>query len=514
MNHLSVLIFDKDPIFSQEMANFFDSADYKPLFCDDADNILKLAKTHLPYYYILDANIITDDFLEQLNEIHKAHSTPIHILITANEKAISFGYTNSIQLVKKPFTWTALKERLNLFNPIEQYKKHSKAILEKLKRDNDEFEGVNIIRPHDALFRGNNVFVADSPTHDKHILLTHCQEPGLCAMLSNVLTHEVFSGMVRKGFAYDQIIKEINRKISSILPEDVFYSLSYLFYIAETDTIKLFNGAKAPVYAFRQSQQSMVKHEGQDINFNNTAMSLNKLNIVSLQDAKDWVVFYQDGIHFNALSAAQLLEKFQNKQDPTQYLKQLNENSSGFALTISPNHFAQGHSFYHEENTSAGVPLDLDVTFSLNADALKSWDPLPVVMHTLMEHRQLHAYRTEIFTILTELYTNALDHGVLDLDSQQKKCPNGIVAYYATKKEKLKKLKKGHIEISIKLKSKDRGGQLDFMVKDSGKGFKYQQCNDQKNIFSGRGLSLIEALCSKIEYKDKGSTVIATFHWS
>ena len=64
-----------------------------------------------------------------------------------------------------------------------------------------------------------------------------------------------------------------------------------------------------------------------------------------------------------------------------------------------------------------GGPPDWSMTYELRPLTLKEFNPLPLLTHLLMEIPGLRPHSGKIYTILAELYSNALEHGVLSLDS-------------------------------------------------------------------------------------------------
>ena len=59
----------------------------------------------------------------------------------------------------------------------------------------------------------------------------------------------------------------------------------------------------------------------------------------------------------------------------------------------------------------------------------------------------LHEHRERLYTIFAELFSNALDHGLLGLDSRMKHTPQCFMAYYAAREHGLATLQDGWIEL-------------------------------------------------------------------
>jgi anti-sigma regulatory factor (Ser/Thr protein kinase) len=162
--------------------------------------------------------------------------------------------------------------------------------------------------------------------------------------------------------------------------------------------------------------------------------------------------------------------------------------------------------------------LDLEV------EALKQLDPLSILNKIIAIFPKIETKRSEVYTILAELCSNALDHGILRLDSSLKSSISGMATYYEDRAKKLAALKEGFIRIDIELKSNERelsGGVLSITVEDSGPGFSYQKkIEELKNPneaglrkLSGRGLSLMSSLCQSVEYNRRGNKVSIIYVW-
>jgi anti-sigma regulatory factor (Ser/Thr protein kinase) len=163
------------------------------------------------------------------------------------------------------------------------------------------------------------------------------------------------------------------------------------------------------------------------------------------------------------------------------------------------------------------TPVHWQMTLELGADTLQTIDPLPHVMQTLMEIQGLHEHRGRLYTILAELFTNALDHGLLRLDSTLKHTPQGFGEYYAARDKRLAALRQGRITIAVAHTPRHTGGQLTLRIEDSGPGFDYHRLLPDlthNTTHSGRGIPLVRALCQALVYHGRGNCVEAVYVWA
>ena len=119
--------------------------------------------------------------------------------------------------------------------------------------------------------------------------------------------------------------------------------------------------------------------------------------------------------------------------------------------------------------------------------------------------------------MLTELYLNALDHGVLGLDSSLKADPAGFEAYFRKREKRLASLDSGFVKFDISVEQSDARRSILLRVEDSGKGFDYDDHSLVTNwqmALSGRGIFLIQDLCDSLDYQGDGNVALARFSWS
>ena|GEM_PF-2131337 len=117
--------------------------------------------------------------------------------------------------------------------------------------------------------------------------------------------------------------------------------------------------------------------------------------------------------------------------------------------------------------------------------------------------------------ILTELYNNAVDHGILALPSELKQDAEGFAKFYELRLSRLNKLTTGFIDISMSQVIVDHNVRISILLADSGKGFEYDKLFNAAMSDSpyGRGIPIIRKLSKSIEYKGNGNEVAVIYEW-
>lgn len=190
-------------------------------------------------------------------------------------------------------------------------------------------------------------------------------------------------------------------------------------------------------------------------------------------------------------------------------------------------HFREGaesqsdNSAAHVPQLSAALPLSMGV--KLNPGAIRAGDVVAQLLLMIENYKGVKAHKDLLFTLLTELYNNAVDHGLLALESTLKRDPDGFAEYYEMRQKRLEELTEGEVMVHIKgVPAVDETpALLCIQMTDSGAGFDHEplmarlgqdvdSLADEEEAF-GRGIRLMASLCQSIRYDNGGCTVDVTY---
>lgn len=118
--------------------------------------------------------------------------------------------------------------------------------------------------------------------------------------------------------------------------------------------------------------------------------------------------------------------------------------------------------------------------------------------------------------VIAEVVNNAIDHGVLGLDSSIKKNPEGFEEYFICRAARLAELRSGFVSVLVEQLSADI---IAISVEDSGAGFDFPleiQTLQPENLMQayGRGLMIIRHLCESMMHVGRGNCVLLQFRIS
>ena len=190
----------------------------------------------------------------------------------------------------------------------------------------------------------------------------------------------------------------------------------------------------------------------------------------------------------------------------------LSETSPTLVSDTAQQITVSGHIVVHNPNISSG-PLAWTLLLNMQAQALKSINPVPYISAIFSNSPVMQVNSAILSTVVAELFSNSLEHGVLRLDSDEKSSPDGMMRYYANREAKLTSLESGSLELCLSNERSpgERSGTLCFQIHNSGPGFDWKQTladiQAQNQNYSGRGFHLIRSLCDTLSFSDSGTTV-------
>lgn len=165
-----------------------------------------------------------------------------------------------------------------------------------------------------------------------------------------------------------------------------------------------------------------------------------------------------------------------------------------------------------------GVAAACRFQFDFGAAVLRQGDPLPAVLEFLASQPALAARRQELYLVLSELFYNALDHGILGIDSAVKDCEDGFMRFYELRDERRAALREGSIHVDVEYRPVGDHHELAFTIVDSGKGFDFENTEfpdlDDNDRACGRGVPLARSLCRDFRFVAPGNRVEAVYVWS
>lgn len=384
-----------------------------------------------------------------------------------------------------------------------------------------------------ALFNGDLLLAAFTPAGDMHVLLGDFTGHGLPAAVGAMPLAEVFYGMTAKGYGLAETLREMNAKLKRILPVDMFCCATLLSLSFQRQSVEVWNGGMPDGYlhSIASGERTPLKARHLPLGVL-TPQTFDDRTEVFPMALGDRVFLLSDGVidtcdvNDQLFGVERLQQVFAANRQPDALFEDIEQALRDFRgearddvsmveiSLLDPNLLSPPAPIYSDSGQSC--PLDWSVSFEFRAATLKRFNPLPYLLQLLLEVHGLRTQSGALYSVLAELYSNALEHGVLGLNSSLKRDVAGFARYYQQRNARLEALEDGYVRVHLQVTPEGEGGCLVIRVEDSGKGFDVERVMarpvDPVRL-SGRGVSLIRQLGRNAHWTDDGRSARVEFFW-
>ncbi|NIE78565.1 fused response regulator/phosphatase [Pantoea sp. Tr-811] len=383
-----------------------------------------------------------------------------------------------------------------------------------------------------ALFNGDLLLAAFTPAGDMHVLLGDFTGHGLPAAVGAMPLAEVFYGMTAKGYGLAQMLREMNAKLKRILPVDMFCCALLVNISVQRGSVEVWNGGMPDGYRLSAAGEVLGS-------LTSRHLPLGVLPAERFEDstevlplaAGERLLLLSDGVvdtsdeQERLFGVERLHEVLAANREPACLFDELMQALERFGRRRDDISLCDIRMFTAQEQVPAPTlysdsgrssPLDWSLGFELRGESLKRANPVPYLVQLLQEIHGLRPRTGDLHSVLSELYSNALEHGVLGLDSRLKRDVQGFADYYRERARRLDALAEGYVRIDLRVEPLAAGGRLMIEVRDSGAGFDVDSVLAQPSReqgLSGRGLKLVRRLGCSAEWQDNGRCARVWFDW-
>lgn len=398
-----------------------------------------------------------------------------------------------------------------------------------------------------AVFNGDVFMSSPTPNNGLLVLLGDFTGHGLGASLGAIPLAATFYRMANKGFTLRDIVVEMNRRLNESLPTGFFCCALAAHINFEQETVEYINAGLPDCYWLKNKTGELkpLVSKALPLGIQQPDQFDIETTRVKVSDA-DRLFMLSDGLletenrYGEAFGTHRLVKCVNNEYltakragTAANYLPAMREAVKDFIegqdrfddISLAEVEIVPAQIFANSFNNTNAVeeaqkPSSWSIQLSYGAASIKNKDPIPQVLNLLLDEPGLKNNTGSIFTIVSEIYNNALDHGVLQLDSSLKAGPAGFTAFYEQRNRYLEHLDDGQISFDISYEAVAETGSLTIIMTDSGNGFDWR-AHEKASLATaangpaphGRGLPLLRELCDSLTFSGKGNSVKAIFSW-
>lgn len=515
---------------------------------ETGEQALEMAEELVPDIVLLDVvmpGMSGHDVAPKLKKLQKDTYLPV-IFITALDDEESLAKCLRVggdDFVGKPFNKTILSAKLKAHARTRMLSKRAQKQNRELQFHQQHIEREHAIVEHifsnvltmnkrltkfidyhlapASNFNGDMLLVERSPNAGLYFLLGDFTGHGLASAIGAIPVSRAFQTMAEKGISVGEMAETLNKTLLDFLPAGMFFAAAIIEVAESGKTFDIWNGGLP--HLMLTGNDGKIKTR-----FHSNHMALGILDPEDFEkdserceaEYGDRIMGYTDGVieltnNDGEMLAEEGLEAW-IESSPGINTERLMELVESYRIKGEQ---ADDITMFIYEMQELGLtrriaelpkaPFTLQVV--VDQSSFAHVNPVTEIIDMLSGQASFYGLRSNIFTVISELYNNALDHGILKLESELKDSPEGFMEYFMERESRLEDLEQGEIDISVKyLMSPPR---LLFAIKDSGEGFDYSNLlseADSDHNF-GRGVALVRELCDGLNYSEQGTKVAATF---
>ncbi|WP_296045993.1 SpoIIE family protein phosphatase [uncultured Alteromonas sp.] len=539
----SVLVVDDDPIFCELLVSDLMLRGVKVVSAFSLQDAAEVLKKHHFDVVILDNHLPDGQGIELLPALQQAEPPPYVIMVSIDDQlnSISESFSQGVHdYIVKPVSigllWEKIRNLLtfkrtsldlaNKYQLIQQLLSEkaqeeslAQHVYQNMANSQCDLPAFAAVRSRPMTnFSGDTIFSPPNPTGKIQLILADAMGHGLAAAICIIPIVTTAKAMANKGKTIDEIFHEINRKLYTEIPDDRFVALLGIEICPYSSTVTIVNAGLPDVLC-------CCKH-GEVKRFKSKAMPLGimepgefsiKPEQLVLEEI-DQLALYTDGIieqtnpagdaYTSARLMAQAKALVKNQQSLIHIMDDCLQFADGNAIeddiTLC---VINGEALRNQLQTRTDeAPVsfgEIDYQFCIRGKVIASLDVLNQAMQIMQNSGLPRDLCQKAFTVMAELINNALDHGILHLDSKLKNDFEGFATYLALREERLNNLTNSD-QLTIQIYTNSTTF-IKISVEDSGSGFALSDSSADQQGLSGRGLGLVDAMCQTVERNAQGN---------
>lgn len=374
-----------------------------------------------------------------------------------------------------------------------------------------------------------------SPSQALNVMLADGTGHGLAAAINVLPLPPIFYSMAGRGFPLSRLVQELNHKACGWLPTERFVAAILATVDERSHRIAVWNGGLPPALLLGDDGEILSRWDSRQLPLGivddpDCGKQLEYYNF----DQPGQLVMMSDGL-VDALNTVgerygleRALEVLRGSPPPARFRNLLDDLKVHMAgrpaaddvslvivdiMSDRPPQLPDPEDAA-ERTAAKGSGGNWHLEMKLGASELLHFDLAPQLTTLLGNIPDVHRHDRTLFLILSELFSNALDHGLLRLGNDIPSSNRHSERYQVERERRLAELSDGWIFFRLEAVSQNGERLLRIRVQDSGKGFDHARLERELAEHSrpcGHGLWLVKRLVRRMEFQENGAEVIVDY---
>ena len=546
---IRILVADDQRVNQLILEAFLRKEGHTVLVAGNGAEAVELHRREQPDLVLMDINMPVMDGMEAARRIGAEAGdfrTPLIFLTAINDQQTMIdGLDLGDDFIQKPIDLAILRAKLRAFIRLVQSQRQLREQGQRIDRLNEGMRRESEIGAHvlervlahtelpdgrdlqyrvvpSAVFSGDMVLARRTPAGRLHLLLADAVGHGLPAAINILPLFFPFDGMSRKGCTLATVARELNRRVRDLLPIDRFVAATLVSVDTASGVFEIWNGGNPP--ALLLDAEGRVSRS---IDSMQMALGLNDDNPALFEtqrvacDPGGHLLLCSDGIWenpaFSGDDPAQAIGRLLTATAPQARLEAVIHAAidAGQTDDLSVVMVSARSGQVEGSRQAAPMPSSFGARMSLQfgPDALRRGDAVDSVLDMAASLGLVDGF-PGLPAVIDELFSNALDHGVLGLAGGARRgADDERAAFLAARQARLDDLREGFITVEIEPDFLYGKRVLRLNVADSGLGFDWSRLEsataaDPAEADPG-GLQRVRQLTANLAFNSQGCEAIA-----
>lgn len=544
-----VLVVEDDRTSRRVLTRFLTRHGYDVVEAESGEAALERFEESTPDVSIIDIGLPGIDGFEVVRRIRGIAAdayTPI-IMLTASqddesvEAAIGVGADD---YVAKPFRPVLLLHRVascvrtgRLFEAVDSKREtleqmqafskaeqeHAESVLSRIVASsaNDDPRVRTYQRAMNSECSGDMFLAERTPSGAIRFMLADSTGHGLTAAICTLPLISLFQSLARGGVSLRGSISSINAELSRILPTGHFVAAIIAEYDAWRGELMLWNAGMPDAVVRQRDGGPLLRMPSNGAPLAVSARLVRKrdLHVHTITEGASLYMFSDGMSEANDASGEQFTEErlFAEIDAPS-------VGDDAFEAVISAQTTFVGETPPTDDASFVELRLDREerppdearvrrllrrLTLNYVDEGLVDAYPGRQVSQEIAQWPNVAEHAPTVGMVISELFVNSLDHGLLGLDSSMRSPAK--FAQFVDVRERAVATVRGFVNVEVTLYDLAGEDVLEVVIRDSGPGWKAPKDEaTSPQQAHGRGLQLIRKLCDSVRLEHGGKRVVAT----
>lgn len=386
----------------------------------------------------------------------------------------------------------------------------------------------NIIKYHMSSmssFNGDVLLTERAPHGGLYLILGDFTGHGLTAAMGTLPVAMIFFKMVAENFGVEDIARELNSQLYILMPTSMFFVATILELNAEGNILSVWMGGMPDSYRISKDGQlkDVICSQHMPLGILDDTQFNSATQIFDIE-AEDKIYLHSDGIVeakndkdelFGDVRLKNILVSEANDRFE-KVISKLNDftgkNEQNDDITFVELNCQKIPALEYSLKTVAHEDaLAWNISITLTEKEMRTKEPVRKLSSILSSMPYISRHRGVLHVLLSEIYSNSLEHSILHIESIEKTDEEHFIGYYKKRNAALLKLEKASISFNFKFVINENGNYLEIKIQDSGDGYKKVTETSTDEMLHGRGLAIMNSFCDKVSFSSDGKTLTVLY---